>query len=138
MKILLVHQNFPGQYKHLVRAFAAVPGAQVVAMGDDKNLALRPAPPGIERVTYAPAREPTQGVHPYLRHIEKAVLRGQATARKALELRHRGFVPDLICVHAAWGEALYLRDIFPRSQILAYFEFYYRAEGADMGFDPVG
>ena len=104
-------------------------------MGDHKNLASRPAPPGIERVTYSPTREPASGVHPYLRHIEKAVLRGQATARKALELRQRGFVPDLICVHAAWGEALYLRDIFPRSQILAYFEFYYRAHGTDMGFD---
>ncbi len=135
MKILLVHQNFPGQYKHLVRAFAAAPGAQVIAMGDDKNLASRPAPQGIERVTYKPARETTRGVHPYLRQIEAAVLRGQAAARKALELRKRGFVPDLICVHAAWGEALYLRDIFPRSPMLAYFEFYYRGQGADMGFD---
>jgi glycosyltransferase involved in cell wall biosynthesis len=135
MKILLVHQNFPGQYKHLVRAFAAAPGAQVIAMGDDKNLASRPAPTGIERVTYTPSRETTRGVHPYLRHIEAAVLRGQAAARKALELRKRGFVPDLICVHAAWGEALYLRDIFPRSPMLAYFEFYYRGQGADVGFD---
>lgn len=136
MKFLLVHQNFPGQYKHLVHALAALPGAQVLAMGDEKNLSVRPAPPGIERVTYSPAREPTAGVHPYLRHVEQAVLRGQATARKALELRRRGFVPDLVCVHAAWGEALYLRDIFPRSPILAYLEFYYQAEGADMGFDP--
>ncbi|MBL8352195.1 MAG: glycosyltransferase family 4 protein [Burkholderiaceae bacterium] len=136
MKILLVHQNFPGQYKHLVTALAGAPGVQVVAMGDHQNVAMRPAPPGIERVTYSPTREPAPAVHPYLRHVEKAVLRGQATARKALELRRRGFVPDLICVHAAWGEALYLRDIFPRSPILAYFEFYYRARGADMGFDP--
>lgn len=136
MKFLLVHQNFPGQYKHLVHALAALPGAQVVALGDEKNVAVRPAPPGIERLTYAPSREITPGVHPYLRQIERAVLRGQATARKALELRQRGFVPDLICVHAAWGEALYLRDIFPRSRILAYLEFYYRPDGADMGFDP--
>lgn len=135
MKILLVHQNFPGQYKHLVRAFAAAPGAQVIAMGDDKNLSSRPAPPGIERVTYQQSRETTRGVHPYLRQIEAAVLRGQAVARKALELRKRGFVPDLICVHAAWGEALYLRDVFPRSPVLAYFEFYYRGQGADVGFD---
>jgi glycosyltransferase involved in cell wall biosynthesis len=136
MKILLVHQNFPGQYKHLARAMAAHPAAQVVAMADDKNVSARAAPPGIERLSYAPGRDPTPGVHPYLRHVEAAVLRGQATARKALELRQRGFVPDLICAHAGWGEALYLRDVFPRSPILAYFEFYYRADGADMGFDP--
>lgn len=136
MKILLVHQNFPGQYKHLVKALGADPGTQVIALGDETNLSTRPATPGAERVTYSPARDATPGVHPYLRHVERAVLRGQAVARKALDLRQRGFVPDLICVHAAWGEALYLRDVFPRSPLLAYFEFYYQSEGADMGFDP--
>jgi glycosyltransferase involved in cell wall biosynthesis len=53
-----------------------------------------------------------------------------------MKLRASGFVPDVICVHPAWGEALYLRDVFPDSRILAFFEFYYRGEGADVGFDP--
>lgn len=136
MRLLFVHQNFPGQYRHLAAAFAAAKDVQVVAIGDHANVAGVPAPAGIERLTYSPARAPTKGVHPYLRHVEAAVLRGQALARKAIELRQRGFVPDLICVHAAWGEGLYLRDIFPASRILGYFEFYYRATGADMGFDP--
>jgi glycosyltransferase involved in cell wall biosynthesis len=57
-------------------------------------------------------------------------------ARQAIELRLRGFVPDLICVHAAWGEGLYLRDVFPTSRILGYFEFCYHGRGADVGFDP--
>lgn len=136
MKTLLIHQNFPGQYKHLVTALAAQPGAQVVALGDRENLSTRLPPPGAKRLSYQPARAPTPGVHPYLRQVERAVLRGQALARKCLELRRQGFVPDLICVHAAWGEALYLRDVYPDSPLLAYFEFYYRADGADMGFDP--
>jgi glycosyltransferase involved in cell wall biosynthesis len=136
MRLLFVHQNFPGQYRHLAAAFAATKDVQVVAIGDHANVAGLPVPPGIERLTYSPARPPTKGVHPYLRHVEAAVLRGQAVARKAIELRQRGFVPDLICVHAAWGEGLYLRDVFPASRILGYFEFYYRATGADVGFDP--
>ena len=57
-------------------------------------------------------------------------------ARIAMQLRAKGFVPDLICAHPAWGEALYLREIFPDSRILAFFEFYYLSQGADMGFDP--
>ncbi|HMO47623.1 MAG TPA: glycosyltransferase [Rubrivivax sp.] len=136
MKLLFVHQNFPGQFKHLAAAFAALDDVQVVAIGEQANLAGLPPPPRIERLAYSVARAPTQGVHPYLRNVEAAVLRGQAVARKALELRQRGFVPDLICVHAAWGEGLYLRDIFAASRILAYFEYYYRGSGADVGFDP--
>jgi glycosyltransferase involved in cell wall biosynthesis len=136
MRILLVHQNFPGQYRHLAGALRRLPGVQVVALGDARNLANVPPPTGLQRLTYSPAREPTPGVHPYLRNIEAAVLRGQAVARIAQQLRRKGFVPDLICAHAAWGEALYLRDVFPDARILGYMEFYYQAVGADIGFDP--
>lgn len=136
MRLLFVHQNFPGQFRHLAAAFVGNNDLQVVAIGEHANVAGLPVPAGIERLTYSPARSPTKGVHPYLWQVEAAVLRGQAVARKAMELRQRGFVPDLICVHAAWGEGLYLRDVFPASRILGYFEFYYRATGADVGFDP--
>ncbi len=136
MKLLLVHQNFPGQYKHLAARFGADPKVQVIAIGEQKNLASRPEVTGVKRISYTVAREVGKEVHPYLRNIEAGVLRGQAVARIAMQLRNQGFVPDLICVHPAWGEALYLRDIYPDSRILAFFEFYYRALGADMGFDP--
>ena len=136
MKLLFIHQNFPGQFRHLAAAFAAQDGVQVVAIGDHANVAGLPAPPRIERLSYSPARAPAPGVHPYLRNVEAAVLRGQAVVRQALALRQRGFAPDLICVHAGWGEGLYLRDVFPASRILGYFEFYYRGSGADVGFDP--
>lgn len=136
MKILLVHQNFPGQYRHLAGALQRLPGAQVLALGDATNLAKVPPPAGLKRLTYKPSREPTRGVHPYLRHVEAAVLRGQAVARVAQQLRRQGFVPDLVCGHAAWGELLYLRDVYPDTRILGYMEFYYQALGADIGFDP--
>ena len=136
MKILLVHQNFPGQYRHLAGALQRLPGAQVLALGDAENLAKVPAPAGLKRLAYRPSRKPTPGVHPYLRHVEAAVLRGQAVARAAQQLKRQGFVPDLVCGHAAWGELLYLRDVFPDARILGYMEFYYQAVGADIGFDP--
>lgn len=136
MRILLVHQNFPGQYRHLAATLRRFPGAEVIALGDARNLANVPAPAGIRRLTYSLARQPSGQVHPYLRQVESAVLRGQAVARACQQLRRRGFVPDLVCAHAAWGEALYLRDIFPDSRLLGYFEYYYQAIGADIGFDP--
>lgn len=136
MKLLFVHQNFPGQYKHLAAHFGAARDTRVIALGEESNVIRRPAIPGVKLIPYRVARTVTKGIHPYLRNIEAAVLRGQAVARAALKLREQGFVPDLICVHPAWGEALYLRDVFPDSRILAFFEFYYRGEGTDVGFDP--
>jgi glycosyltransferase involved in cell wall biosynthesis len=136
MRLLFVHQNFPGQFRHLAMALAGQKDVKVVAIGEHANVAGLPVPAGIERLTYTPARAPTKGVHPYLGNVEAAVLRGQAVVRKAIELGRRGFVPDLVCVHAAWGEGLYLRDVFPASRIVGYFEFCYRGTGADVGFDP--
>jgi hypothetical protein len=56
--------------------------------------------------------------------------------RLALALRAQGFVPDVICAHPGWGEALFLKDAFPSARLLLYLEFFYRGSGSDMGFDP--
>lgn len=68
--------------------------------------------------------------------MEAAVRRGQSVARVALDLRRRGFRPDVICAHPGWGEALFLKDVFPEAKLQVYLEFYYRAHGSDMNFDP--
>ncbi|HZN85771.1 MAG TPA: glycosyltransferase, partial [Burkholderiales bacterium] len=56
--------------------------------------------------------------------------------RTCLELRKGGFVPDVICAHPGWGEALYLKEVFPEAKLLNFYEFYYGARGSDLGFDP--
>ncbi len=38
--------------------------------------------------------------------------------------------------HNGWGEIWYLKDVFPQAPLLGYFEFFYRFQGADVGFDP--
>jgi glycosyltransferase involved in cell wall biosynthesis len=64
------------------------------------------------------------------------VLAGQAALRRCLALAEQGFVPDLCVAHPGWGDALFLRDAFPRTKILAYCEYFWRSDGADVGFDP--
>lgn len=73
---------------------------------------------------------------PRVRPLEAAVRRGQAVVRACLELKKQGFVPDIVYAHPGWGEALFLRDLYPDARITLYCEFFYRARGADVGFDP--
>jgi len=68
--------------------------------------------------------------------VVKAIQRGRATAAAALQMRRAGFRPDVIFTHLGWGEALFLKDVFPDAKVLLYCEFFYRAQGGDMGFDP--
>ncbi len=74
--------------------------------------------------------------HHYLASFETAIRRGQDVLRACQQIRAKGFVPDLIVGHPAWGELLFIKDVFPEARLIAYFEFFYRAVGADVGFDP--
>lgn len=132
MNILFVHQNFPGQYLHLARHLAALPGHRVVALSQRRDGDV----PGVQTIRYQPQREVAAGLHHYLKPTEAGVLNAQAVARAALELKRAGFVPDVMLGHNGWGEIWYLKDVFPGTPLIGYFEFFYHLHGADVGFDP--
>jgi glycosyltransferase involved in cell wall biosynthesis len=132
MNILFVHQNFPGQYLHLAPALAADPNNQVVALSARPGVNL----PGVRVVRYAIPGNPGTGIHPWLAEQQVKVLRGEAVARAARQIRDQGFKPDVVCAHPGWGEALFLKDVWADCRMLSFCEFYYRARGSDMGFDP--
>lgn len=137
MRILFVHQNFPGQYKHLAPALAGSPANEVVAIGEEANVRrANGLHPRIRLLGYPEPQGAAQETHHYLRGSEAAVRRGQAVLRVAMALRQQGFVPGVICAHPGWGEALFLKDVYPDARLLLYLEFFYRARGSDMGFDP--
>ncbi|MGP1677851.1 MAG: glycosyltransferase family 4 protein [Burkholderiales bacterium] len=131
MRILFAHQNFPGQYAHLLRHFAAQPGNEIVFLTRNAHAPF----PGIRKVVYQTGRVAGSHTHHYVRPLEDAVQHGQAVSRAALELREQGFVPDIMIGHNAWGETLYLKDVFPSTPLLAYFEYFYRPAGTDLDFD---
>jgi glycosyltransferase involved in cell wall biosynthesis len=132
MNILFVHQNFPGQFPHLAPALAAR-GERVVAL----HINACPAVPGVKMVRYqvTPPQRPA-GPHRWLGDLDTKVHRGEAAWRAARELDAGGFSPDVIVAHPGWGESLFLKDVWPAARLGIYCEFYYRTEGADVGFDP--
>jgi glycosyltransferase involved in cell wall biosynthesis/DNA-binding CsgD family transcriptional regulator len=133
MRVLVIHQNFPGQFGHLVTVWSARAGWDVRGLGSAEAPGLR----GFEKLSrYQLARKGRADQHPYLRQMEAAVLHGQAVARAMLSLRKSGFTPDVILAHPGWGETLYAKDVFPGARLVHYCEWYYGADGADVGFDP--
>lgn len=134
MKILFIHPNMPGQYKHLARIMAQDPKNQVVFITKDK--ANCDPIPGITRVNYRVTRDAKPETHRYLINFERAIFQGQEVWRVCHKLKKQGFTPDVICVHPGWGDGMFLRDIYPSAGILSFLEFYYNTRGADVGFIP--
>jgi glycosyltransferase involved in cell wall biosynthesis len=132
MRSLFVHQNFPAQFRHVLRRLAAREGAQTVFITQPDKPSIR----GIAKVEYKPHRGVTTGMHNYLGSTESAVINAQGVARAALALKRKGFLPDVMVGHPGWGETLFLKDVFPDVPLISYCEFYYRGRGSDVGFDP--
>lgn len=133
MKILFVHQNFPGQFLHLAPALAAR-GHQVSALTDETNART-------SAITTHRYRKPDPRPAPEAARLGTTFTemtdRGLRAARAARQLRDRhGYVPDVIFGHSGWGETLFLKDIWPEARLLVYAELYYAARGLDVGFDP--
>ncbi len=131
--ILFLHQNMPGQFRHLAATFAAAPGFRVSFLTRREGAAM----PGIRTIPYPSPDETRETAEPLLAPVEKVLRFGRAVLKAGLALRAEGYHPALIIAHPGWGEALFLREIWPKARIITYGEYYYRAEGGDIDFDPL-
>ncbi len=133
MKILFIHQNFPGQFKYLAPALASQ-GHAVVAMTMRKTESR--VWQGVKLVPYTAHRGSTPHVHPWLSDFETKTIRGEACFKAALKMKQAGFQPDVIISHPGWGESLFIKQVWPQAKLGIYCEFFYQLQGADVGFDP--
>lgn len=133
MKILLIHQNFPGQFPHLAKALGER-GHTVLALTDNDN--KRPSPTRTARYIFGkPAFG--QNVPQTARSYAEHAARGEAVARACIALRDKhGLAPDVVLGHIGWGETLFLKEVWPDATHLLYAELFYRTRGLDTGFDP--
>ncbi|MGB5443290.1 MAG: glycosyl transferase family 1, partial [Gammaproteobacteria bacterium] len=135
MKILFLHPNMPGQYKHLAAACGADPDNEVRFITHPG----RPAIEGVKPITY-PEKIPVQPdiaeplAKAYLYKLYRCVTHSQQVRQRCLGLRREGFVPDIIVAHLGWGSGLFLKDVFPETPLLGYAEYFFTAERSEDSF----
>lgn len=106
-KILFIHPNFPGQFRHLLKFCAARPEFKV------------------DFITEAlPVNYPGVTMH---RSHDPALPRPESVAAVLRKLAGTGYRPDLVISHSGWGSDLRVTEIFPEAKLLSYPEWYYRA-----------
>ena len=133
MKILFIHQNFPGQFKHLAPELAKS-GHDVTALTLLKTAGREWR--GVKLVRYSLSRGNAKDAHPWSADFESKVIRGEACLRAAIKMKSEGYSPQIIVAHPGWGESLFLKEVWPDAQLKLYCEFFYHTHDADVGFDP--
>ena len=132
MVVIFIHQNFPAQYLHLAQHLAAIPRNRVYFITQSERNQL----PRVIKLIYKPGTVENSSCHAYTEKFDAAVRTGLAVAEVCRRLRNGGSMPDILVGHCGWGETLFVKDVFPDTPLLANFEYFYHAHGADVGFDP--
>ena len=132
MKVLILHNNFPAQFGHIATALAADPANTVIFGTGAKGGSL----PGVHKLLFEARQTVTPQTHYFARSYDRAVRNGEALFNAAKKLKERGFEPDVVYGHSGWGPTLFVKDLWPDTKLVGYFEWFYRAEGSDVGFLP--
>jgi glycosyltransferase involved in cell wall biosynthesis len=131
MNVLFVHNNFPAQFRHISKTLLQAGGFRLAAIGEQGCGYVE----GVDIRRYAKMEGATPETHSFARRFDHECRRAERVMFQAMKLKNEGFEPDLILGHCGWGETLPLRALFSRARIAVYCEFFYRAEGQDVGFD---
>lgn len=109
VRILLIHQNFPGQFRQLVPRLLNE-GHELRAICSHQ----RPVPDGCLVARYCePDPAVTQQQVPGLMVWAEALSRAPKVHGIAQAWKEQGWSPDLILGHSGWGETLLLEALWP-------------------------
>ena len=90
MNILFIHQSFPGQYRHILRALSSQGCHQLVALGI--HPLSEEIPSDVKYFRYGLTTPNTPNIHPWMVDFESKFLRGYACAKAAQHLKEQGFI----------------------------------------------
>ena len=131
MRLLLVHQNFPGQFRQLAPHLERRGHELVAICSHQRPVALK------GRVLRYGEPNKLSGVPLGTQVWHEGQLRSAAVAGLAQSLAAEGWKPDRILGHSGWGETLGLSAIWPDVPQIVWPELWIRPEHGGYGVDPL-
>ena len=125
-KVLILHHNFPAQFRFLSLDLAKA-GHDVVFLSERNFVGeLR----GISQINCR-----------IVNGKSSAILMGSFDCadrfRLAMEaLRDDGWAPEVVISHSGWGCGLDVSWVFPKARRISYLEWWFRNDSDDYDFDP--
>lgn len=131
LRLLLVHQNFPGQFRQLA-PYLQARGHELVAVGSHQ----RPVSLAARILRYPEPAKPQVPLSYSAGLWHEALQRAEAVAQLAAGLAAEGWQPDRILAHSGWGETLGLSAVWPTVPQILWPELWVRPEHGGFGCDP--
>ena len=131
VRLLLIHQNFPGQFRQLAPHLEQRGHELVAIASHQRPIALK------GRVLRYQEPVSLKGVPMGSQVWHEGLERACRVARIVEQLQQEGWRPDLILAHSGWGETLGLQEVWPTVPQLIWPELWVRPEHGGYGIDPL-
>lgn len=125
-KILILHHNFPAQFRFLSLDLAES-GHDVVFLSE-RNYVGSLA--GVRQITVEDPQQKKQS------NLDGQLGCAERFRQAMQDLRDQGWVPDIVIAHSGWGCGLDVSWIFPKARRVSYLEWWFKNDSADYDFDP--
>jgi glycosyltransferase involved in cell wall biosynthesis len=131
LRALFVHKNFPAQFGHIASRLAQEHGWQCTFVSERTPVSAG----GVDNIQYRLRGGATEKTHYCSRTFENGIWHA-AGVFDALQPVTSMVRPDVIVGHSGFGSTLFLKELFPDTPIVGYFEWFYRPRGTDLDFRP--
>ena len=131
MRLLLIHQNFPGQFRQLA-PYLEQRGHELVAICSHQ----RAVPLRGQVLRYEEPAKPESSLPLGSQLWHDGLQRAMVVARLCHGLEEQGWRPDRLLAHCGWGETLGVAEVWPNLPQLLWPELWVRPEHGGHGVDP--
>ncbi len=119
MKVLFLSHNFPGPFRGTASRLAAQDDAKILFVSGRSRNDVRI--PGVGRILINQPPVPAIQDRAELEAV-RGIRRATHMANALVRLKGTGFNPDIVIANAGFGYSMYIKDIFPKTFLVAYAE----------------
>lgn len=120
MNIIFIHPDFPGQFRLLAEISGKDKGNTIIFITSENTNKDRQIP-GVQKMMYKdeqPSKKPP----------------GVSVVNILADLKKKEYIPDLIVGHSGPGTSLYVKDVFPDTPFLGFFEWFNNPDNIQSNF----
>ena len=129
-KILVLHTNFPGQFKYLCEELAETNEIIFICKTHYKRRIKK-----VGILTIKNKSNSDKSTKPNKTLLESSQDTADHYRQAMIKLKDRGWDPDIILSHSGWGCGLHSREVWPKAYIVAYVEWWFNPESILFFYD---
>ena len=138
MQILVLHNNYPAQFRHLLpRLVQHGHDVRFISL-ENHGVKIKGVKHYLVKLSDQVESDPNLSRHLsniHLSSLHKKVLIAEMMQTAFKKLKQTGFDPNLIIFHSGWGMGMHLKTVFPTALLAAFSEWWFAWDSKEQNFD---